>query len=560
LATERERLRAGVPHGRRRALIALTQVENARQLAEKRGDLALLYSRREPSLSRSDLGWSLALQLCLEDGLGNSLKALGADDAAWSDWANCLLEDSRRLGELERIIDQCEAGYLQLRTTDEWTFEAWVATRRVPAEWREREDFRWWTESLARRFASELDNLLEMRTTIRQRLRALGPVWAPAGLAFEPLVDDYYRRLGSVIVRQMANQQGYPDDTVIGGLTIDLYLQVLALMVAWLLREVDWWIARGELPPSSTLLSDGLATPHDEAKLAAVVAALLEIDQTQASQALSCLTLDRGNAAYHAAPPDGPAAPFLRLANGELLWSVAGLLTRPVFFLARELRRRYAQDYHNAAARREAVFRQDLYGLFANNRFVKSEGTFELRREGGDARTDLDALIFDRKSGTLGVFELKSQDPFARSPEERQRQRDNFYRANKQILAIWQWLQRNDATGLLIRIDPRVARTFKVQRVYLFVLGRYLAHFADGPALDRRAAWGTWPQVLRLLGERPFVPSDANPLGTLHARLTQDAPLRDPEPDPAVREIAIGPGRIRVYPSFADSNRLRTSS
>jgi len=39
------------------------------------------------------------------------------------------------------------------------------------------------------------------------------------------------------------------------------------------------------------------------------------------------------------------------------------------------------------------------------------------------ARTDVDALVFDRKTGTLGVFELKAQDPFARSVEERQRQR-----------------------------------------------------------------------------------------------------------------------------------------
>jgi hypothetical protein len=32
-----------------------------------------------------------------------------------------------------------------------------------------------------------------------------------------------------------------------------------------------------------------------------------------------------------------------------------------------------------------------------------------------DVRTDIDAVVFDRKSGTLGIFELKSQDPFARS-------------------------------------------------------------------------------------------------------------------------------------------------
>ncbi|HEX5504802.1 MAG TPA: hypothetical protein VFW96_19450, partial [Thermomicrobiales bacterium] len=184
-------------------------------------------------------------------------------------------------------------------------------------------------------------------------------------------------------------------------------------------------------------------------------------------------------------------------------------------------------------------------------RFVKSAGTVELKRAGGGARTDLDALVFDRKSGTLGIFELKAQDPFARSTAERSRQRDNFYHANKQVSAIAQWLQRNDATGLLARVDARAAKTFKVQRVQLFVLGRYLAHFAGGPAPDRRAAWGTWPQVLRLVGERPFGPSDANPLGTLHTRLVKDAPLDRPAAERGVREIVLDAGTVRVYPSFA---------
>ncbi len=188
---------------------------------------------------------------------------------------------------------------------------------------------------------------------------------------------------------------------------------------------------------------------------------------------------------------------------------------------------------------------------------MTSTGRVELKRdkgEGGNLRTDLDAVVFDRRTGTLGVFELKAQDPFARSAEERLRQRDNFYAANRQVSAVAQWLQRNDPTALLARIDARAAKTFRAQRVHLFVLGRYLAHFAPAagvPEPDRRAAWGTWPKVLRLTGGRPFGPSDANPLASLHQRLTRDTPLEGPPAEPGVREIALGPGRLRVYPSFA---------
>ena len=57
--------------------------------------------------------------------------------------------------------------------------------------------------------------------------------------------------------------------------------------------------------------------------------------------------------------------------------------------------------------------------------------------------------------------------------------------------------------------------------------------------------------MLRLVGERPFGPSDPNPLGALHTRLVKDTPLRPPAADLSTREIWLGAGRIRVYPSFA---------
>jgi hypothetical protein len=153
-----------------------------------------------------------------------------------------------------------------------------------------------------------------------------------------------------------------------------------------------------------------------------------------------------------------------------------------------------------------------------------------------------------RLAGFLRARGAGSLLPF---PAERRSQRDNFYHANQQISAIAQWLQRNDATGLVTAIDPQAARTFKVQRVYLVVLGRYVAHFADRLTPDRRAAWGTWPQVLRLVGECPFGPADANPLGLFHTWLAKDQALVSSASDIRMREIPLGTGCVRVYPSIA---------
>jgi hypothetical protein len=553
LATERERLRSTVPSDRRTALMALTRARDAHYLAK--ADLSDLAQTVDVDdrLSRVGLGWNQALKLGYDDWNGVATTRSSLDDNEPAGWADDLLEASGRLAQAELIVAQSDAGFLQLQASSDRTFDAWATTNRMPTEWREHEDFAWWTAALIRRDVPTLTRLMAADSDVKQRLHAFVRDFPqPTEVYFtEPAIDDYYRQLGSLHARRMANQTTYPPHVAIGGISFALYLDLIGLTIGWLLKDLD----RCGTVDGSTADSVGrrqqLVLTRDETTLVNAIAAALDIDHLVARQALDSLVLDQSNVAYHAVMPGSPAPPFLRIDEEHLLWSVVGLMTTPLLYLCRELKRRHGREYHNAAALREDVFRQDLYGLFHDNRFVKSAGTFELKREGGEARTDLDALIFDRKSGTLGIFELKAQDPFARSADERQRQRDNFYRANKQILTVWQWLQRNDATSLITRIDPRTAKTFRVQRVYHFVLGRYLAHFAAGAAPDRRAAWGTWPQVMRLVGDRPFGPADANPIGSLHLKLVNDTPLRELDDDRGVRDIPIGAARIRVYHSFS---------
>jgi hypothetical protein len=155
--------------------------------------------------------------------------------------------------------------------------------------------------------------------------------------------------------------------------------------------------------------------PQSESALVAAIASDLAVDPAIIGQAVAAFTLDREGAAWHSGVPGVAAAPLVRIGPNRLAWSVHGLTTEPLFFLARELKRRDAKEYHNIAWLREVVFRQELYGLFQDKRFVISTGRVELRRENRNIRTDIDAVVFDRKTGTLGLFELKSQDPF-RSP------------------------------------------------------------------------------------------------------------------------------------------------
>ncbi len=521
---QQRRLRAGVPPDRQAAILALLRTRDRLPHAPGIEPLPDLVTGRR----LADLGGNKALQLCFESTGADatpapaSSKSFGVPSTGdgLDGWGERFLQECGRLAEAELVLAHRETGFMRLVEDGNGTFDAWIATKRAPTSWRERADIDWWASWLAKRHEPELRALYAR----------------PDAERGDPGDDAFYRRLADIHLKTMAWQFGYPPDAVIGGCTVQTYRDVLGRLIAWALQARD----RGEA-----------AAPRSERALVAAMASALALDPAVIGPAVAAFTLDRESAAHHAAVPGVAAAPLVRVAPDRLVWSLHGLTTEPLLFLTRELRRRDAEAYHNTAHLREVVFRQDLYALFQDKRFVTSAGRIKLRRDDGDVRTDIDAVVFDRKTGALGLFELKSQDPFARSTAELARQRDNVLYANRQISGVLDWLKRHGADAILGRVDARTAKTFRAQKVYPFVLGRYLAHFGDGPEPDRRAAWGTWPQLLRLLDGQAVRPTDANPIASLFTRLTKDAPLLRPPADDLSREIALGAARLVVHPSYA---------
>jgi hypothetical protein len=511
------RLRASVPPDRGADILVLIRALDRLLHSSDSEPLPDLVTGRR----LDNLGGNKALQLVLEATDEDATTAPASSDDGLDGWAEHFLEECRGLAEAGLVTAHCETGFMRVVDDGEGTFNAWIATKRPPTSWRERADIDWWASWLAKGHEPELRALRSER---------------PGTGGSESADDGFYRRLADLHLEMMAYQLCYPPEAQIGGCSIQTYRDVLGQLIGWALQARD----RGEM-----------ATPRAEHSLIAALASALAVEPAVIAQVVAAFTLDRENAAYHAAVPGVAAAPLVRLDPSRLVWSVYGLTTEPLFFLTRELKRRAALEYHNAAFLRELVFRQDLYALFDDKRFVTSAGRIELRRETGDVRTDVDAVVFDRKTGTLGCFELKSQDPFARSTAELAGQRDNVLYANRQISGVLTWLNRHGPDALLGRVDPRSAKMFRVQKVYPFVLGRYLVHFSDGPQPDRRAAWGTWPQLLRLLDGQSFHASDANPLASLFTRLANDVPLIRPPGTDSPHEIGIGAARLIVHPSYA---------
>ncbi|MGB3306068.1 MAG: hypothetical protein WBA63_07770 [Thermomicrobiales bacterium] len=515
---QQDLLRRRVPGNRQAALLALIRVH------EQQSPLSMPASQPAPDLITGHHldhpGWNKAIQLCLETSDLERAPSFHPANDDPGDWAARFLDICNHLVHAELVLAHAESGFMRLIATPDGTLHAWIASKRAPTRWQERADIDWWARWTARQPDQKLPDP-----------QSTGPSAETDGNAAAR-----YRQLASMHVQRLSYQLGYPSDAVIGGCTVELYSDVLRRLIALALQARD----QGQ----SVIVRSARA-------LVTELAADLAHDPELIAQAVSGFTLDRDNAAWHAAVPGIAAAPLIRVAPDGIILSIHGLTTEPFFFLTRELRRRAAQEYHNAAYRREAVFREDLYTLFRNKRFVTSPGQLRIRRDNGGLRTDIDAVVFDRKTGSLGIFELKSQDPLGRTRAEQERQRDSVLYANRQLSGTLDWLKRYGGDELLRRIDARTAKTFRVHKIFPFVLGRYLAHFNDGPAPDRRAAWGTWPQLLRLHEERSGHGSDANPIASLFTRLSQDVRLIPTFKDTPSRVIPIGATHLIVHPSYA---------
>ncbi len=595
---QQERIRQTFPANRGDAVVALTRARDWRYLKsqETLHNGPISFGAREGA-HNSNLyfsGWHKALQLCFGDAAEssnvgsissvvkesdarvpaplpngkrltlNDLVVKEGDprvphhsaplrpyDGALDAWAEQVLLECDRLAEGEQVLVYCETGFMRMQQGGEQDFYAWIASKKMPTEWREREDLEWWTNALAKTYEGEMRELAGENVSIQQQLEAFASEWQAEVNVYRTTqgIDDYYMRLGKLWVKSMACHFLYPARTLIGGCTVELYGNVLAVLIGWALKHLDLCREFVVHRPACSLRAL-LAPPHAAAALIEALSETLRVDRAAIRRVVDAYSLDHENVSYHCSVAGTPAPPLLRLDEQHLVWSLTGLLSEPFLFLTRELKRRYSYEYHTASHVHEEVFRQDLYQLFADKRFVRSAGSVELRGIQGELTTDVDALIFDRKTGALALFELKSQDLFAYSRQERIRQRDYFYNAGKQVLACVQWLNRNGANALLTRLDAKLVKRLKVQKTYIFVLGRYLAHFFDGAEFDRRAAWGTWPQVLRLVNDGPSGAEEANPIQSLYNKLMKDTPLTASSPVLDVQEITIGESIVYIYPDF----------
>ncbi|MGB3882238.1 MAG: hypothetical protein WA955_16865 [Diaphorobacter nitroreducens] len=248
-----------------------------------------------------------------------------------------------------------------------------------------------------------------------------------------------------------------------------------------------------------------------------------------------------------------PLIPMLfDLGNGFILRPVSCLTRNP--FTAARTQHQWLdpRTEHAVAADREEWMRRQLFGMFGGNRYIRFPGNLKLRR-GGAVLTDIDAIIYDKLTGDVGLFQLKWQDYSTNDVRQLRSKAANL----SAELGDWSgkvksWLDENGVSALDKSLRLKQKRGEAARSALLFAISRSSVR-TQGYGVRTEApelAMGVWPQFVRA---RMEIGPSAGSMRDVHARLIEEhGQVPIVYPMPALMRIADKTLHIHDFWNRAD--------
>ncbi len=217
-----------------------------------------------------------------------------------------------------------------------------------------------------------------------------------------------------------------------------------------------------------------------------------------------------------------PLIPLLfDLGNGLILRPVSCLTRNP--FTAARTQHQWLdpRTEHTVAADRENWMREHLYDMFGGNRYIRFPGNLKLRR-GGVVLTDIDAVVYDRLTGDVGLFQLKWQDYSTNDVRKLRSKAANLSAELEDWSSkVKSWIEENGVSALDKSLRLKQKRREAVRVTLLFAISRSAVR-TQGYGVKTEApdlAMAVWPQFVRA---RMEIGPSAWSLRDVHARLLEE--------------------------------------
>ena len=274
----------------------------------------------------------------------------------------------------------------------------------------------------------------------------------------------------------------------------------------------------------------------------------LGVSENEIEQIFSCITLSKENFDYYLKYPSTPPPMYFQVSDNLIIRSIAGCISNPFSLLNRELKRKFRRDYDKAVNRREDRFREELFMFFPDKRIIKIPREINISFNG--IKTDIDAVVFDSKTGTLGIFQLKWQDPFAKDMTERYSRMSNLFpKANEWVGKMKFWATNNTSKTIFnsLQINKQLKDTQEINEICCFVISRNQMNFTGMEIADETVAWSSWHQLIE---SQARIKTDFDdPIREMFVKIKTFSPERRIETEelPQAENIEVQIGKIKVF-------------
>ncbi len=471
-------------------------------------------------------GWPKSFMLFYDDTCDNEGMLLFSSTKQFEEWSNAVLMKCGKMGYCEKLIRLYNSGIIDIVKIDDRNYDVKTIVKYVGLEYLETKEHYWITEQIVASQKKYIEQLSAKRKYIFKKMTKLVYQWRTDYIGYnaDPEVDEYYQMLGELRLERMIGIDNFAPHSLFGGYTFSTYCKLVAVLMGLALKHIDFCLALLEKYENQRINICNILTIWSvKDEFISDIANALNINRNEVETILTALTLSNTNLKTHCVEPDSPFAPYIKIGNNMFLRSISGMLNTPIKFMLKELRRLYPQDWDKAVQLRERIFRDELYQLFPE-KIKKINYNIFLRREDGTVITDIDATLIDLDAGVIGLFQLKWNEHFILYGREHKKV--SFYQeCNEWIINVLEWFNNKLPQEISMQFGIKRSMLNLIKEIKLFILGRNYAHFSGDEKPSDKAAWGLWPQAVRIFKEKDI--DNNNPIVWLYNELNNQSPFQE---------------------------------
>lgn len=401
------------------------------------------------------------------------------------------------IGWMQSMIDDVKAGYLSYTSL----FNHVRIKFREKYHWNEyleKEHLTWYSATIARLQQDEYEKSNAKLPEILDKISRSVFVWRDHFMGYSNDIETeaYFNELAYLDAKQTVEWDMFPGECLFNDIYYGDIVQSIIDFSGYSIKHMYCANALKALHPK--LISENLFICISvEGDLVHLIASNQKIDIKNAKIILDTLSLTSNNRDYYN-HTKASCAPLIKVSRQQYVRSIWGFLDGAFEFALFRLHDSFPKDWDRNVNTRERTFKEHLYLLFDNDRFLCVPHTILIESD-GQVSTDIDAAVIDKVTGEIALFQLKWQDPIGYSSFALKSKKNNYKeQTEKWINAVDKWIKNCNEAELASKLGIK-KKYVRKNRILLFVLGRHHGNYSGHSKPTSKCVWVQWYQLLQTI-------------------------------------------------------------